>query len=345
MDSSVAAALLVRDGWDVCGVRLSMLANPFGRGPARDEADARKVAEKLGIPFRIVDVSEQFDAQIVKPFIEEYLIGRTPNPCVLCNPQIKFGVLMNEARRIGAKFIATGHYAHTGFDEGRGRWFLKRACALTKDQSYFLARLTQKQIAAFVTPLGNLTKNEVLHIAQELGIKIAQKPSSQEICFVPQDYAEFIKTRPEVKGRLRPGEIVDAGGQVLGQHRGIAFYTVGQRRGLGISHTHPLYVVRIDADKNRIIVGEKARTFSSGLVAENLNWVAIDGLKSERRALVQIRYRHTPAPARLIPIEAGARVKVLFDEPQSSITPGQTAVFYQGDIILGAGTISSTRLP
>jgi len=337
VDSSVTAGLLLQSGWDVHGVFLVIMKESRQE---KNSQDARSVAESLGIPFRIVDISSRFEEQVLNPFVREYLNGRTPNPCILCNPLIKFHTLVEEAKSVGGNRIATGHYARVEYDSTRERRILKRGRDLRRDQSYFLSRLSQEQIAFYLAPLGEYTKEQVYELARDMGFPhLAEKPSSQEICFIAGNYRDFLKSRPEVRDHLKPGDIVDKNGNVLGRHKGLAFYTIGQREGLGIAHPHPLYVISIVPEKNRIVVGSKEDTFSSRLHAEDMNWVAIDGLKEEIRCGIQIRYRKRAEPGIVTPGKEPDSVDVLFDEPQMAIAPGQAAVLYDGDRVLGGGTI------
>ena len=337
VDSSVTAGLLLRQGWDVRGVFFILQGESR---QASNAEDARRSAEQLGIQFHSLNISSHFKKSVLDPFVEEYLLGRTPNPCILCNPMVKFHTLVYEAKKIGADKIATGHYVRTGFDEHQGRWFIRRAKDNARDQSYFLSRLSQEQISSFIAPMGEYTKDQVCQIAAEMGFPhLLNKPSSQEICFIAGNYRDFLKSRPEVRDHLKPGDIVDKNGNVLGRHKGLAFYTIGQREGLGIAHPHPLYVISIVPEKNRIVVGSKEDTFSSRLHAEDMNWVAIDGLKEEIRCGIQIRYRKRAEPGIVTPGKEPDSVDVLFDEPQMAIAPGQAAVLYDGDRVLGGGTI------
>ncbi|MBN1900634.1 tRNA 2-thiouridine(34) synthase MnmA, partial [Candidatus Sumerlaeota bacterium] len=289
VDSAAAAGILLREGWDARGVFLIMQEKSR---QAENENDARKIAKKLGVPFQTMNISSLFEQKVLLPFVQEYLNGRTPNPCILCNPGVKLHSLMEEAKRIGAEKVATGHYVKVEFDESRNRWILKRAEDKKKDQSYFLAGLSQEALSMLVAPLGNLTKEDAIRIAKDLDLDLAvERPSSQEICFIAGNYREFLQSRLEVKSRNKPGDIVDAQGRILGRSKGLAHYTIGQREGLGISSPYPLYVIELDPTLNRIIVGKKEETYSQSLRAGDLNWVALEDLKEEIRADVQIRYR------------------------------------------------------
>ena len=307
-----------------------------------DVYDARRVAEQLGIPYYVVNQEERFERDVVRPFVDEYLAGRTPIPCSLCNNYIKFDQLLKTARSIGAEHIATGHYAVNEYDEGRGRWILKRPADLAKDQTYFLFGLTQEQLAHTLFPLGRLTKPEVREIARKHGLKLAEKPDSQEICFIPGgDYKRFLTAYLEEQGEAFPetaGELVAASGEVIGRHEGISSFMVGQRKGLGVSSPTPLYVLQIDPASHRVKVGAEAELAARSLSARHLNWISIPLLTNPMRVRIKIRHRHEPAWATLEP--AGMdEVTATFDEPQRAVTPGQSAVFYDGDEVVGGGWI------
>ncbi len=356
VDSSAVAALLQRQGHRLVGLTLQLwnqrrLAGHAGMPEAvqgrccsiDDVYDARRVAEQLGIPYYLVNQQERFEADVVQPFVSEYLAGRTPVPCTLCNNHLKFDQLLLTAREIGADRIATGHYARNHFDPERGRWILSRPADRTKDQTYFLFGLTQEQLARTLFPLGEMTKPTVRQFAAEAELGLATKPDSQEICFIPGgDYAAFLRAYLEEQGRAMPetaGELVTAGGERIGRHEGIHGFTVGQRKGLGLSSPTPLYVLSIDAESRRVTVGEDAALYTRELVAERLNWISVAELGGELRVAVKIRHRHEPAAATLRPVGQG-RVRVVFDEPQRAVTPGQSAVFYQGDEVVGGGWIA-----
>ena len=307
-----------------------------------DVYDARRVAEQLEIPYYVVNQEERFERDVVRPFVDEYLAGRTPIPCSLCNNHIKFDQLLKTARSIGADRIATGHYAVNEFDAARERWILKRPADRAKDQTYFLFGLTQEQLARTLFPLGHMTKPEVREAARRHGLALAAKPDSQEICFVPGgDYKQFITAYLEEQGEASSetaGELVAANGDVIGRHAGIHNFTVGQRKGLGVASASPLYVLNIDPASHRVMVGADAELATHTLRARQLNWVSIAELTGPMRVKAKIRHRHEPAWATLEP--AGAdEVLATFDQPQRAVTPGQAAVFYDGDEVVGGGWI------
>ncbi|MGD0780848.1 MAG: tRNA 2-thiouridine(34) synthase MnmA [Dehalococcoidales bacterium] len=333
VDSSVAAALLKREGHDVIGITMQLTDSASSRNAV---ADAQKVAEKLGIPHHVIDLQDIFRRTIIDDFCREYSHGYTPNPCILCNRHIKFGILWERAKGLGADSFATGHYAKT--EKGNhGRYLLKKGKDKQKDQSYFLCQLTQEQLEHTLFPVGKLTKAKVKQTARKLGLPVMARPESQEICFVTDnDHALFLKNH--LSGEIKPGPIIDRQGNELGQHQGIMFYTVGQRKGLGITAAGPLYVTAIDPERNAIIVGTKEQTYASELVADNLNWVAISMPEKPIKVKARVRYRHAEADAIVSPLDE-THVHVKFNEPQMAITPGQAVVFYDGDTIIGGGRI------
>ncbi len=367
VDSSTVAAMLAHQGdgsparnavvgltlhlWDqtrLAGRHGIPDAPKAGRCCSLDDVyDARRVAEHLGIPYYVVNQEERFEQDVVRPFVAEYLAGRTPIPCSLCNNHLKFDQLLKTARSIGASRIATGHYAVNEWDESRGRWILKRPADLAKDQTYFLFGLTQAQLAHTLFPLGRLTKPEVREVARQRGLALAEKPDSQEICFIPGgDYKQFLTAYLEEQGEQAPetaGELVTSNGELLGRHEGISNFTVGQRKGLGVASPSPLYVLQIDPASHRVTVGADAELATRTLRASRLNWISIAQLTEPMRVKIKIRHRHEPAWATLEPAGASSseadEVVATFDEPQRAVTPGQSAVFYDGDEVVGGGWI------
>src|ERR1035437_1307919 len=361
VDSSTVAAMLVRDGRTVVGMtmqlwnqrRLPELASAEGGAPSGsgrccsldDVYDARRVAEQIGIPYYVVNFERQFEEHVVKPFVAEYLAGRTPIPCTLCNNYIKFDRFLEMADSVGALYMATGHYARVRFDPASARYQLLRAVDESKDQTYFLFGLTQAQLARTLFPLGELNKPEVRDIARSMDLAVASKGDSQEICFVPNgDYAAFMDAYLKEKGvavERTSGEIVTTEGRTLGRHEGVHRFTVGQRKGLGIATGEALYVIATDPASQRVTVGGNDDLQCARFVAKQVNWISIarvdDG--ATLRAQVKIRNKHAAAPATLSGTGDAERVGVRFDDPQRAITPGQGAVFYDGEIVLGGGWI------
>ncbi len=345
VDSSVAAAILLEEGYDIIGVtmqvwpRVSCAEKQFDKACCSIEAidDARRVADRLGFPHYVLNFRDTFQEMVIDNFIEEYRRGRTPNPCVRCNRFVKFESLLTKARGLGAEYVATGHYSRVVYDDSIDRWRLKRGLDNSKDQSYALYSMSQYQLAHTLMPLGTMAKDDVRALAAKLGLNVAAKPDSQEICFVEnKDYPGFLKQHvPEV---AKPGPILDMDGKVLGQHNGIAFYTIGQRKRLGISAKEPHYVVRIDTEKNAIIVGRNDDLYTKGLIATDLNYILFKSLNSSVAVTAKIRYNMKDSPALLTNVVEG-QAQVIFDQPQRAITPGQAAVFYQGDDVVGGGTI------
>ena len=334
VDSSTAAWLLLQEGHRLTGLTLTL----FDTG-REDTApgDALQAAQAMGFPHRTLDLSQEFLAQVVEPFVRAYEGGRTPNPCVLCNRRIKFGALMEYALALGCTGLATGHYARLDYDAGSGRWLLKKAVHRAKDQSYVLAMLTQVQLSRALFPLGRYSKEEVRDIARQAGLTCAQRPESQDICFVPDgDYPAFLRRYGGVE--LREGDFVDPQGRVLGRHRGLPCYTTGQRRGLGVSADRPLYVLRKDAGSNTVVLGDEAALYSDTVWAEDFNWVSLPPQTGPLAVTAKTRYSQTEAAATLYPEENGA-VRVVFDQPQRAVTAGQSLVCYQGEAVAGGGVI------
>jgi tRNA-specific 2-thiouridylase len=355
VDSSTVAAMLRAEGHNVLGLTMQlwnqrrlagqegMPESVQGRCCSLDDVyDARRVAETIGIPYYVVNHEDRFERDVVRPFVQQYLSGRTPIPCSLCNNHLKFDQLLIVARQIGADALATGHYARAEWDERRGRWLLKRAVDRSKDQTYFLSGLTQEQLSRTLFPLGEMTKPEVRERARQHGLALAEKPDSQEICFVPGgDYKRFLDAYLAEQGEALPdtaGELVTSNGEVIGEHRGIHHFTVGQRKGLGVATGSPLYVIQIKGDARQVVVGNQEELYSRTLRARRVNLIAIHDLMEPMRVSVKIRHRHEPAPA-FIEKSGEDEILVSFDEPQRAITPGQAAVFYHDDIVIGGGWI------
>ena len=354
VDSSVVAGLLHREG-PVVGLTMQLWnqrrlpeITPEGGATGRccsldDVYDARFVASVLDIPYYVVNFEEQFERQVVKPFVDDYLAGRTPIPCTLCNNFIKFDQFLEMADGVGAEKIATGHYARLNFHGETGRYQMRAGVDSAKDQTYFLFGLTQAQLARTLFPLGGMQKQQVRALAAELGLPVAAKNDSQEICFVPNgDYAAFIDAYFREQGidpAVTQGEIVDTSGRVLGEHHGTHHFTVGQRRGLRIAAGEPLYVIATEPATQRVLVGRNEELLRRSLIARDVNWLSIPVPNEPRRAQAKIRNKHVAAAATLVPTEDSSRVEVIFDQPQRAVTPGQAAVFYDGDLVLGGGWI------
>ena len=354
VDSSTVAAMLRAEGHEVVGLtmqlwnqrrlagREGMPEQVTGRCCSLDDVyDARRVAQQIGIPYYVVNHEDRFERDVVRPFVEEYLSGRTPIPCSLCNNHLKFDQLLIVARQIGAERVATGHYARVSYDETRGRWLLKRPADHSKDQTYFLFGLTQDQLSRTLFPLGDMAKPQVRELAHKHKLAIAEKPDSQEICFVPGgDYKRFIDAYLAEQGESLPdtaGELVTTSGEVIGEHAGIHNFTVGQRKGLGVATGSPLYVIQISGADKRVLVGGDELLYSKTLRAKRVNLISVAELPGPKRVTVKIRHRHEPAVATIE--RDGDEIVATFDEPQRAVTPGQAAVFYDGDVVVGGGWI------
>ena len=344
VDSSVAAVLLQQAGYQLSGVNLRMFHNEdLGESPSRtccslsDAEDAALVARRLGFPFYVFDFAQTFRDTVIRNFIEEYQQGRTPNPCAECNRSVKFGALLQRVRTLGGDYMATGHYARVERDETSGRYLLKRGKDRSKDQSYFLYMLTQEELAHTLFPLGGMEKSEVRQIAKAHGLVNAKKRDSQDICFVPDGkYADFIERTTGQPSE--PGTFVDQEGRVLGQHKGIIRYTKGQHKGLGLSTEQPLYVLEKDVASNAIRLGPDSALWSRTLTAERMNWISVPELAEPMAVTVKTRYTQREAAAMAEPL-AGGCIRVTFEEPQRAITAGQAVVLYDGDTVVGGGTI------
>ena len=359
VDSSAAAALLKEQGHELVGFTMQLWNQRRGVSvdengdplPSRccsldDVYDARRVAEMLGFPFYVLNLEKDFERDVVEPFVQSYLSGETPIPCVACNSRLKFASLDKMAVSLGCDKVATGHYARVVYDEAADRYRLRRSTNIWKDQSYFLWELNQEQLSRAYFPLGEMQKEEVRDIARTAKLYIAEKQESQEICFVPDgNYSEFIDRYLEHEGRAselpRAGDIVDTSGRIVGSHTGIHRFTIGQRRGLGIANEKPLYVTQIERARDQIIVGEESELDALEFTAKGVNWIGFEEPTAPVRALVKIRYRHDPAAATIYPL-ADAHARVIFDTPQRAITPGQATIFYDidgGDEVIGGGWI------
>lgn len=348
VDSALTAVLLRRAGFECVGINMrtyhptendKISGRKFQTCCSPEDAgDARAVALDEEFPFYVLDLEKEFHSAVVEPFINEYLKGRTPNPCVLCNNHLKLGLLLDKAKIYGCDYVATGHYARPLLNSETGRTELHRAVDKGKDQTYYLFGLNQDQMSRFLCPLGEMSKTEVRELSRELGISVAEKPDSMEICFVPSnDYRTFLKSRLEAD-IIKSGDIVTTSGLKLGTHEGVAYYTIGQRKGLGISSTTPLYVVDLLPDENLVVVGTASETVNSGLICSRMNWVDRSAPTESFQTTAQIRYRHNPARCTVVPLPDGM-YEVSFEEPQKSITPGQAIVFYDGESVVGGGWI------
>jgi len=346
VDSSVAAYILKQQGYEVIGVTMQIWPSDDPDVVEREGGccsltaveDARRVANHLGIPFYVMNFQQVFDEKVISYFVDEYIKGRTPNPCIMCNRYIKFEELLRRSMALDAYYVATGHYARIGYDDQKQRYLLKKSVTPAKDRTYALYTMTQYQLKHTLMPLGNYTKEQVREIAEKSGLVTANKPDSQEICFVKDDdYAGFVQDR--ASGPVAPGYFVDTQGNVLGKHKGIIHYTIGQRKGLGISLGHPMYVVDIDPENNTVILGRDHEVYSREMLVDDVNLISVPSIDSPIRASVKIRYTAKEAPATIYPYEDDT-LRVVFDEPQRAITPGQAAVIYQDDLVVGGGIIA-----
>lgn len=342
VDSSVAAALLVQQGYNVVGATMKLWEN---ENASRDSMccsidtvnDAKRAADMLGIPHYVLNLKNEFNKNVIEYFIDQYSIGHTPNPCIACNKKIKFELLLKKAQSMGIDYIATGHYAKAEYDSQIKRWLLKKPEERSKDQTYVLYGMTQEQLAHTIFPLGEFaSKQEVRKIAQGLGLNVANKPESQEICFVDGDYGDYIESKRS--GISRPGDFVDINGKVLGRHKGLIHYTIGQRKGLGIALGKPLFVTRIDVVQNQIVLGDETGIFKDELAAEDVNFISVDKIEEGMKVTAKIRYLAKESCACISPL-ANGQIKVKFEQKQRAVTPGQAVVFYQDDTVLGGGTI------
>lgn len=342
VDSSVAAYLLKKEGYEVIGVMLKQVPDDEEWGDdyggccsLSATEDARRVANKLDIPFYVWNYKKIFEERVIDPFIEAYCSGETPNPCVLCNKTVRFTEFLRKAQMIGADFLATGHYARV--EKEGDRYLLKKPHDLKKDQTYMLYTLKQDSLKNIIMPNAKYTKDEIREIAEEIGLEVSQKKDSFEICFIPDhEHGKFIERK--TVNRVKPGKFVDKSGKILGEHKGIAYYTVGQRKGLGLALGKPAFVIGIDSKKNRVIIGESDDLLKDTLIADQCNFIPFEKLEEEKEVTAKIRYAAKEEPAKIIPMEDG-RVKVVFKEKVRAITAGQSVVFYNGDIVVGGGII------
>ena len=350
VDSSVAAALLKEQGYDVIGVTMKLFSLPKDYCTSEDlrsccgwkaTEDAHSVAISLGISHYVVDFRNKFEKSVITNFCGEYSKGRTPNPCIRCNQYIKFDFLMKKLKAFGADYLATGHHARIEYNTQSKRYLLKKGKDKKKDQSYFLYPLTQEQLSRILMPIGNFTKEEVREKAQKLGLSVAQRHESQEICFIPDnDYVRFL--REKIPKAFRSGPIVDIKNQVLGRHKGIAHFTIGQRKGMGIAASQALYVLSIQSDKDKIVIGPSDQLYEKTLLASRVNLISKDKITKPLNVKAKIRYKHKEAKAFLSPQDTG-QILVEFEKPQRAITPGQSVVFYDKDVVVGGGIIDKSE--
>ncbi|MFZ5965998.1 MAG: tRNA 2-thiouridine(34) synthase MnmA [Bacillota bacterium] len=347
VDSSVTAYLLKKQGYEVIGVTMQVwpdmdeeeIENVGGCCGLSAVDDARRVADKLDIPFYVMNFKDIFEEKVIRYFENDYLKGRTPNPCIACNRFIKFDELLRRAHNLGAYYVATGHYAKIEYDHSKDKYVIKKSNTVSKDQTYALYHFTQEQLEHTLMPLGEFTsKEQVRQMAAEIGLGTATKPDSQEICFVKDnDYGRFISERkPEA---IQPGDFVDTRGAVIGKHKGIVYYTIGQRKGLGIALGKPAYVIDIIPTKNQVVIGTNEEVFGFELIADDVNFIYLSEVDHPLHVFAQIRYNANPSKAVVYPMKDG-KVKIVFDKAQRAMTPGQAVVFYDGDYLLGGGTIS-----
>jgi tRNA-uridine 2-sulfurtransferase len=342
VDSSVAVQVLLDQGYEVLGVTLKLWDGEKDSSTTKtccsidDVEDARRVAFDMGIDHYVLNMKDLFREKVVDYFVDEYVKGRTPNPCIACNKHMKFSAMLRKAEMLGCDYVSTGHFARIEYDEVKGAYQLKRGVDLKKDQSYVLYHLNQKTLSKVLLPLGGMTKEEVRAKADEMGLLVSKKPDSQEICFVNSDYVSFIKDYSGFTPKL--GEVVNTKGEILGRHEGIINYTVGQRKGIGLSGGPKLYVKELDSLQNKVVVAEHRDMFVSTLQVQNLNFVSVDKIESGTRVDTKIRYNAKLEPS-VIHIDGDNMARITFDKPQRAITPGQAVVFYDGDVVLGGGTI------
>ena len=349
VDSSLASFLLKEAGYEVIGVTMKLISTSCHEQHSKrisccrleDSEDARRIAQRLDIPFYVLNLEKEFEQEVIRYFIREYAEGRTPSPCIVCNDAIKFGMLLKKAKALHAEYIATGHYARVQYDEVSSRYLLKKGIDVRKDQSYFLSRLSQEKLRHTLFPLGSFTKEKTREIGKEIGFTIHNKPESQEICFIPDgNYHQLLKER--VAEEIKPGFIVDNRGKILGEHKSTLFFTIGQRKGLGIAQGYPLYVTAIDKEKNIITVGTKEETFQDQFVASKINWITTETPRFPLTVMAKIRHKHKETEVVVYPLP-NERVSVRFKKPQPAITPGQAVVFYDNDIVIGGGWIDKVQ--